>query len=495
MLKQGLHQKLLQKLSPQQIQFIKLLQIPTIELEGRIKQELEDNPALAEGNESAEDDNPYDNENDEADTGPDDPYADEAYDEAEGPDLQELSLEDYLAEEDYRYKLHTPDDPNDERYETPIVQRCSLYDLLEQQIGMLPLSELEFLVARQIIGNIDPDGYFRRPITAIVDELAFRQNLSVREEVVESVLGIVQSLDPPGVGARDLQECLLLQLHRKPQSPLIQLALRIVENYFEELSKKHFDRLADRLSIDDDQLREVYQLITRLNPRPGESESEVKMQYIVPDFILHEEGGQLAIKLNRKNAPELRVSRSYVRMLQELQPAAKDKDTQARETFQFVKAKIDSAQWFIDAIKQRQDTLLKTMVCIANRQKDFFLSQGDDTKLRPMILKDVADEIGMDISTVSRVANSKYVQTDFGIYQLKYFFSEGISTESGEEVSNKEVKRILRELIENEDRKKPLSDDRLTQLLNERGYNIARRTVAKYREQMGLNVARLRKDF
>lgn len=494
MLKQGLHQKLLQKLSPQQIQFIKLLQIPTVELEARIKQELEDNPALAEGMDLTADeqaDANFDREEDE-----NEPEREDSYEE-EGNDVQELSLEDYLAEEDYRYKLHTPDDPNDERYETPIVQRRSLYDMLEQQVGMLPLSDLEFLVARQIIGNIDGDGYFRRPITAIVDELAFRQNLSVKEEIVEGVLGLIQGLDPPGVGARDLQECLLLQLHRKPSTPVTRLALKIVEDYFEELSKKHFDRLADRLGIEDDELREVYQFITRLNPRPGESESEVKMQYVVPDFILTEEEGQLSVKLNRKNAPELRVSRNYVRMLQELQPAAKgkDKDTQARETLQFVKAKIDSAQWFIDAIKQRQETLLKTMVCIAEKQKEFFLHQGDETRLRPMILKDVADEIGMDISTVSRVANSKYVQTDFGIYQLKYFFSEGISTDSGEEVSNKEVKRILRELIEGENKKKPLSDDRLTQLLNEKGYSIARRTVAKYREQMDLPVARLRKEI
>jgi RNA polymerase sigma-54 factor len=501
MLKQGLNLKLLQKLSPQQIQFIKLLQIPTAELEARVKQEIEENPALSEGDVNVEDilSEVDDSKRSKSDVdlenlnthSKDYNLADE------GPDENlELNLEEYIRnEEDYSYKTYMPDDPNEERYEAPIIERHSLYDQLMEQASMLELGELEEIVANQIIGNIDEDGYLRRPLTAIADDLAFRQNLQVEDRLVEQVLLKIQQLEPPGIGARDLQECLLLQLRRKPATDINKIATRIIRDYFEEFTKKHFTKVIDRLNVSDELFKEAYNHILRLNPKPGESESEAKTQYIVPDFILTLENNEdINIKLNRKNAPELRINKNYIRMYRELEESAKNKNKEAKDTLQFVKSKIDSAKWFIDAIRQRQETLLKTMACIANKQKDFFVTEGDETHLKPMILKDVAEEIGMDISTVSRVANSKYVQTDFGIYQLKFFFSERIATDSGEDVSNKEVKKILQDMIEGEDKNKPLSDDKLTAMLNERGYNIARRTVAKYREQLNIAVARLRKQ-
>ncbi len=504
MLRQGLQQKLLQKLSPQQIQFIKLLQVPTAALEARIEQELEENPALLEGDdpESASEQE-FDVQlqqlaaiappNGQAEPSPEAPSAEVSLDEGDG-ERPEISLDQYLEQEDYRYKTQLPDDPNAERFESPIVSSNSLYDKLIAQVQMFELSELDERIAQQIIGSIDEDGYFRRPLVALVDDLAFRQNLAVTEEQVENVLHTVQQLDPAGVGARDLQECLLLQLDRRPRSPEVEIAQRIIMDHFDEFSKKHFDKIIDRLGVDRDDFREAYKEITRLNPKPGESDSEVKTNYIVPDFILTVTGGEIDIKLNRKNAPDLRVSRGYQRMLGELERQAQQPNRDARETLQFVKNRLDAARWFIDAIKQRQVTLLKTMAAIAEKQREFFVNEGDPSSLRPMILKDIADEIGMDISTISRVANSKFVQTDFGIYQLKHFFSEGIATDSGEEVSNKEVKQILKEYIEAESKGKPLSDDKLAELLNAKGYNIARRTVAKYREQMNIPVARLRKE-
>lgn len=487
MLKQGLQQKLLQKLSPQQIQFIKLLQIPTATLEARIKEEMEENPALQDGNQTV----------DEAPSGeeesPEEPTEEAEELEAER-DPYEISLEEYLdTEQDYSYKTQLQDDPNDEHYEAPIVQLRSLYDSLIAQVHLLPLDDTEELIARYIIGNIDEDGYFRRPIQSIVDDLAFRQNVQVAEEQVEGVLNKVQQLEPAGVGARDLQECLLLQLDRKSRTESVELASRLLMDFFDEFTKKHFDRIIERLAVSRDTFRKAYSLITKLNPKPGESESVVKNQYIIPDFILTVDAGEIHIKLNRRNAPQLRVSRNYLRMVQQLEHNGRA-PRESRETLQFVRGKIEAAKWFIDAIRQRQITLLKTMSCIAEKQANFFRSEGDPSQLTPMILKDVADVIGMDISTVSRVANSKYVQTDFGIYQLKYFFSEGITTDSGEEVSNKEVKKILSDFVAAENKRKPLSDDRLAAMLNEKGYNIARRTVAKYREQLNIPVARLRKE-
>jgi RNA polymerase sigma-54 factor len=501
MLRTTITQKQDQRLSPQQIQFIKLLQVPTLSLEARIKEELEENPALQDlastANDEAPSDDPY---GDEMDASPEQAATNELVDEND-PARYEISLEDYIHKLEDRqtdYRTHQPDPTGgEERYEAPIVQLTTMYDSLLHQLALRDLTDRQYRIAEHIIGSIDEDGYFRRSLQAVADELAFRYNLAATEQEVEETLAVIQTLEPAGVGAVDLQQCLLLQLERKPQSPVVSLAETILMDYFEEFTKKHFERILDRTGADPDDFREAYTLITRLNPKPGESETTVKQHYIVPDFILTVQDGQLDIKLNRRNAPELRVSPRYVEMLKSLSDKHKTKrlDSQDQDTLQFVRSKIDSANWFIDAIRQRQATLMRTMMAIADKQRDFFLSEGDETHLRPMVLKDIADEIEMDISTISRVANSKYVQTDFGIFQLKYFFSEGITTDNGEEVSNREVKKILSDLIGAEDKRKPLSDDKLMELLNQKGYNIARRTVAKYREQLNLPVARLRKEL
>jgi RNA polymerase sigma-54 factor len=489
MLKQGLQQKLLQKLSPQQIQFIKLLQIPAASLEARIKEELEENPALLD---AATPESPTD----EAREG--EPSEEEADRQAEQVEegLGDISLDEFLNQEDYAYRTRQAEDPNAEHYEAPIVQRVSLYDELRMQLGMLDLDDTQYLIAEQIIGNIDEDGYLRRPLTSIVDDLAFRYNVSVTDEAVTEVLRQVQKLDPPGIAARDLQECLLLQLLRKPGTPEVLLARQIIADFFEEFSKKHLDKILDRTKADPDVFKEAWVLITRLNPKPGGSSMAASAQVIIPDYLVTVVNGEVEVQLNRKNAPELRVNRSYLRMLQDLDLSGKKALSAAdKETIQFVKQKIEAAKWFIDAMQQRQVTLLRTMMTIIEKQKAFFLNEDDEACLRPMILKDVAEEIGMDISTISRVASSKFVQTDFGIYPLKFFFSEGMTTQSGEEVSTREIKKVLGELIAGEEKRKPLSDDRLTELLQEKGYDIARRTVAKYREQLGIPVARLRKDL
>ncbi len=485
MLKQNLSQKLLQKLSPQQIQFIKLLQIPTAALEVRIKEEIEENPALDDGEINEEENNIPE-------------YGDESKDKSSTDTNEsnenEISMEEYLGEEeDYKYKDYLPDDPNDDRYERPVIQMSTLYDVLLKQIDMFNLTEIEKSIAIQIIGSIDEDGYLRREIEAITDELIFKYSLSVTDEEVEKVVHVVQELDPAGVCARDLQECLELQLRRKTQTPDVKHATAILVECFEEFTKKHFDKIKEKLHYSDEEFKNAYNLITRLNPKPGESTSESTTQFvIIPDFLLNVNDGKIDIKLNRKNAPELRLNKKYLKILADLQN--NEKKEANKEALAFVKNKIESAKWFIDAIKQRQFTLLKTMLCIADKQKEFFLADCDESFLKPMILKDVAEEIEMDISTVSRVANSKYVQTEMDIFPLKFFFSEGIATDSGEEVSNKEVKKMLKEFIDKESKKRPLSDDKLGQMLNKAGYNIARRTIAKYREQLNIPVARLRKE-
>jgi RNA polymerase sigma-54 factor len=381
------------------------------------------------------------------------------------------------------------------RKEMPIMMVESLTDHLNTQLGFLRLDETKETIGKQIIGSIEADGYIRRPLQAIVNDLAFTQGVYTSIEEVEEVLRAIQTFDPAGIAARDLKECLLLQLDRKPQSePRIQDAIRIVDEYFEEFSKKHYEKIQKRLNISDEAMKEAISLITKLNPKPGASDDDSSVtQFLMPDFILTNNNGKLEIFLNSKNAPELRVSTSFHEMLETYDKSDKNNKS-IKETVTFIKQKLDSAKWFIDAIKQRQQTLLKTMQAIVDYQKEFFLS-GDESKLKPMILKDIANEIEMDISTVSRVASSKSVQTEFGLYLLKYFFSEGISTESGEDASSREVKNILKELIENEPKKSPLSDDKLEKYLNEKGYNIARRTVAKYREQLNIPVARLRKQL
>ncbi len=490
MLKQNLQQKLLQKLSPQQIQFIKLLQVPTVSLDTRIKEELEENPAL-EDISLADMSDPVE---DYPDKDPDDDFKGDD----NSDNFDEFNVDDYLQDDninDYGSKYDSNDDEEDKK-ELPIAVNHTFFENLQAQLDLIPLEDKEYLIAQQIIGSLDDDGYLRRPIPSLVDDLAFSQNVIAEDEEAEEMLKVIQNFDPPGVGARDLQECLLIQLRKKDTSiKTIQIAIDIVENHLDEFTKKHYDRLEKSLNLNSEELRDVVNEILKLNPKPGDSGvSNMKQMQVIPDFHIAKNDGVLTLTLNSKNAPELRVSKSYQEMFQHYEKSA-DKDKKLKEAVHFVKQKLDSAKWFIDAIKQRQQTLLKTMNAIMHYQYEYFLSDGDERYLKPMILKDIADKIGMDISTVSRVANSKYVQTEFGTYLLKSFFSEAIQTESGEEVSNKEVKKILEECIGNEEKRKPLADEKLTEILKEKGYNIARRTVAKYREQMGIPVARLRKEL
>lgn len=486
MQKLGLSQSLHQKLSPQQIQFIKLLQIPTAELDARVEEELEMNPVLEEGKDEVFDE--YD--------APEDDYTEEPEDSFDDGMTDDLNVDDYVKSEDEAsYKTQGDTGGDEEDRTLPIATLSNLTDSLMAQLGFENLSEKQILIGQQIVGSIDEDGYMRRDLAAIMNDLAFSQNLEVTLAEVDAVLRIVQTFDPAGIAARDLQECLLLQLDRKDhENPAVTLATRITDDYFEEFTKKHYEKIQKRLEVSDAEMKAAIQLITRLNPKPGGSASgDVRTQYLMPDFLLTNTNGRLDLTLNSRNAPELRISRSYSEMLQAYDKSDK-KDKSVRETVSFVKQKLDAAKWFIDAIKQRQQTLLRTMNAIVQFQYEFFL-EGEENKLKPMILKDIAHAIDMDISTVSRVANSKAVQTEFGIYPLKYFFSEGIATETGEDVSSREVKGILKELIGNEEKRNPLSDDKLEKMLNERGYNIARRTVAKYREQLNIPVARLRKEL
>ncbi len=483
MQKLSLTQSLQQKLSPQQIQFIKLLQVPTAELDARIEEELEVNPALEEGKEEKETDETLDD------------YESDEYETAENePDT---NLDEYLQDDYAGYKMQGDGrSPDEEERESPLSFGSTLHEQLISQLGYLKLDEGEELLGKQLIGSIDSDGYIRRGLDAIVNDLAFSQSVETDEEELESILFRIQNFDPPGIGARNLQECLSLQLDRKDlESEEVGIAKKIIDSCFNEFSKKHYEKIAKKLGIEDEELlRESIYLITKLNPKPGGTGDEiVKTQYIIPDFILVNNNEKLELSLNSKNAPLLKVSRSYSEMLTAYDKSDK-KDKKLKETVTFIKQKLDSAKWFIDAIRQRQQTLLNTMQAIIDFQYDYFL-EGDESKLKPMILKDIADKIQMDISTVSRVASSKSVQTDFGVFPLKYFFSEGIATESGEDVSSREVKNKLKEIIDGEDKSKPLSDEKLEKGLKELGYNIARRTVAKYREQLNIPVARLRKEL
>ena len=494
MLKQSLNHKLLHKLSPQQIQFIKLLQIPTALLEQRVKQELEENPALEEGNLEEKDEYEKLLEDKFGDDDAEDDKEDEYAEKEDDFDVSEYL--DY--DETPDYKLGTSNynaDDEQDSYQAPVTVSTSFYDRMVTQLHMLELEEEDYKIAEQIIGSLDQSGYLRRSQVSLVDDLAFSQNVIAEEEDVVRLLKMVQRFDPPGVGARTLKECLLLQLYRKePKTDAITLAIDIVENHFDEYSKKHYNKLIKHLKVDLDSVKLAHEEILKLNPKPGNTAADnSKTMQIIPDFVIYNEEGELKLKLNARNAPELRVSSSYKEMLSQYKEQKK-KDKKLRETLTFVKQKLDSAKWFIDAVRQRQHTLLITMQCIMNLQNDFFRS-GDEVKLRPMILKDIAEEVGLDISTISRVANSKYVQTEFGTFLLKSFFSEGIKTESGEDASSKEVKQILKNWVNQENKQKPLSDDKLAVYLNNKGYSIARRTVAKYREQLGIPVARLRKQL
>lgn len=495
MLKQSLHQKLLQKLSPQQIQLMKLLQLPTVALEQRIKEELETNPALEEGPETEEEER-KDEEDDEG-LFEDSADGDEEKEKETTKDKDDdFALDDYMDEDEgysYRERVNNSS-PDDERREMPLSQGPGFHDQLLTQLGLQPLDDHHYQVGSYLIGNIDEDGYLRRDLGSIVDDIAFSLNISTTEQELQELLEVIQSFDPAGVGARDLQECLLLQLQRKsPKTAEVVLAMRVVQEHMEEFSKKHYDKIARRLAIEDESLKRVIREITNLNPKPGNAsdDSSRGTQDVVPDFIISNNDGKLELTLNDRNMPELRVSGMYGQMLSEY---ARSKDKSSKEAVTFIKQKIDSAKWFMDALRQRQQTLLLTMQTIMEYQYEYFL-EGDETKLRPMILKDIADRVGLDISTVSRVANSKYVQTQFGTFLLKTFFSESLSTDSGEEVSTREVKKILSDCIGAEDKRKPLTDDRLAKILKDKGYNIARRTVAKYREQLDIPVARLRKEL
>lgn len=494
-LSQSLQQKLLQKLSPQQIQLMKLLQVPTANLEERIKEEMEENPALELEEEKFDE---YEEGNDEFSEN-----GEEEYDEPDGSEdeYDNLDISEYVKEgdddiADYRLRDDNYSGDDDDKKTLPYKTETSFYETLLNQLGMLKLDQREHKIAEQIVGSIDEDGYLRRDTTAIVDDLAFRQNINTTEEEIEAIIKRIQQFDPPGVAARDLQECLLIQLQRQQdEGKDVSIAIKAISKYFDEFTKKHYEKIQRGLDLNDDELKDVMQQIIRLNPKPGGNVGEINKaeSYVVPDFFIINNGGKLELTLNSRNAPELRISEGYRDMLKDYDRGTK-KDKRQKEAVLFIKQKIDSAKWFIDAIKQRQNTLLDTMTAIMNHQHDFFLT-GDETNLKPMILKDIAEKTGLDISTVSRVANSKFVQTEFGTYRLKFFFSESLSTESGEEVSTREVKKILSDLIDAENKKKPLSDEHLTELLQEKGYNIARRTVAKYREQLNIPVARLRKEL
>ncbi len=481
--KLSLQQKLLQKLSPQQIQVIKLLEIPTLQLEQRIKKELEENPVL-----ELESDNPVSLEDEDVS---------EDADVEKDVDNDEFTFDDYYAaDEDIpSYKLNTNNFSKDDKYvELPFSIGTTFHEFLYEQLSLVTLTEEEKELAEYIIGNIDDDGYLRRNLMSISDDLAFNMNMDVSEEVLLKILLEIQKFDPPGIGARNLRECLTIQLKRK-NSKNLQLAKEIITDFFPEFTKKHYTKIQSKLELTNEELKQGIEQILKLNPKPGSSYSNPlnkSNQHIVPDFILDNEDGELNLSLNQRNVPNLIINDTYLGMLHAMGENHKNKNN--KEAFLFVKQKLDSAKWFIDAIQQRQTTLLLTMSEIINYQKGYF-QDGDETKLRPMILKDIAKRTNLDISTISRVSNSKYIQTHFGIYPLKYFFSEGLQKDDGEEVSTREIKMILHECIDNESKDKPLTDEKLAQILKEKTYNVARRTVAKYREQLGIPVARLRKEL
>jgi len=482
MLKQQLQQKLQQKLSPAQIQVIKMLEVPTLELEERIRQEIEENPALEEGAETNDDE------------------FDEDFNNEDGGNNDDFDIDDYVADDDIPdYKLKVNNSSKDDKHEDiPFSAGMTFHENLMDQLGLLQLSEHDHQLAEYVIGNIDEEGYLRRTPESMVDDIVFQSGIQTTDDEMYRVVSLIQKFDPAGVGATTLQECLLLQLERKTQTTEIKQAIKIIVDYFEEFSKKHYDKITKALNIDEEQLKKIIAEIVKLNPKPGNSWGgnilEKSMSAIVPDFILENDENQLTVHLNNSNIPELRVNNTYNEMFQDYASNKKNQTREMKDAVMFVKQKIDAARWFIDAIKQRQQTLLTTMIAIVNFQREFFI-EGDDTYLRPMILKDIADITGYDISTISRVSNSKYIQTEFGIFPVKYFFSESMTNDSGEEVSTREIKKILQDCIDNEDKRKPLNDDALAEVLKEKGYLIARRTVAKYREQLNIAVARLRKEI
>ena len=475
-MKQYLKLKLSQKLSPQQIQLMKLIQLPTLDFEQKIQREIEENPALEQG-QNSNDDNQEENHDDYSDT-------------------DDINIDDYLNYDDTpSYKLNSNNSGRAEEKNIPISVGISFTQHLLSQLKPISLSQKKMKIAEFLVGSIDESGYIRLERDEIVDDLAFTQNLFISKDELDDVLKIVQEFDPPGVGALNLKDCLIIQLRRKKRNEYVDLAIEIIENSFEQFSKKHFEKLMSKYSIDEPQLKEVITLISKLNPKPGGSyEGGGKpIEQVIPDFKISIENNELNLDLNYRNSPVLNISRDYDEMLKGYK-LEKNKSKSQKEAIQFIKQKLDSAKWFIDAVKQRQQTLIITMQAIMNYQKEYFLS-GDERKMKPMILKDIANEIDMDISTISRVANSKYVDTPYGTKLLKEFFSESMTTTSGEEISTIEIKKILEKIISDENKRKPETDEKLVKILNEKGYKIARRTVAKYREQLNIPVARLRKEI
>ncbi|WP_454954634.1 RNA polymerase factor sigma-54 [Capnocytophaga gingivalis] len=491
MLKQQLQLKLTQKLSPQQIQLMKLVQLPTVAFEQRVKEELDENPALE----------PSDNENWDEEEDYEDPFdiGEEAYEDSQIIQADAINVDEYLSDDEIPdYRLYSNSYNNsDEEYGLPYREELSFHQYLLDQLSTFRLDDRQHDIAEFLIGSINDNGYIRRSMRDIADDLAFTQNLYTTEEEVERVLKtVIFQMEPAGIGARNLQECLIIQLKHKPQTAITELAIRILEENFDLFSKKHYDKLTQRYDISEEYLKEVVQEIEKLNPKPGSSYSEggKYSEQIVPDFTITVNDGQLELSLNGRNTPQLHISQEYTEMFKTYRDSAEKDKQKQKEAVEFIKQKLDAAKWFIDAIKQRQNTLLVTMNAIMLHQKEYFLT-GDETKIKPLILKDIAESIGMDISTVSRVANSKFVSTPYGTKPVKAFFSEAIKNDEGEDISTHEVKKILQTIIEGEDKRKPYTDDKLMELLKQEGYPIARRTIAKYREQLDIPVARLRKEL
>jgi len=479
MLKQQLQLKLQQRLSPAQIQVIKMLEIPTLELEERIRQEIEENPALEEGVEKSDDSDEQDDFNEDFDTN-------------DTPDFEEYMADDDIPD----YKLIANNSSRDDKHEDiPFSAGLTFHEFLSDQVGLLQLTDRERSLMDYIIGNIDEEGYLRRSPESMVDDIVFQAGVETTDEEMKRLVREVQQFDPAGVGAINLQECLILQLERREQTPDVINARKIITNFFEEFSKKHYDRIIRAMAITEVELKEALNQIVKLNPKPGNAWSgnvlEKTFSAIVPDFIIENDEGTLTVQLNNSNVPELRVSSTYNEMFRDFTSNKENQSREMKDAVMFAKQKIDAARWFIDAIKQRQQTLIATMTAIVNYQREFFI-EGDETYLKPMVLKDIADITGYDISTISRVSSSKYAQTEFGIFPVKFFFSETMLNDSGEEISTREIKKIMLECIDEEDKRAPINDDKLAEVLKEKGYNIARRTVAKYREQLNIPVARLR---
>ena len=487
MLKQFLNLKLSQKLSPQQIQLMKLIQLPTQAFEQRLKEEMNENPALEGGNEDEYEKDEFESEE----------YDD--YDEFEGDriEAEDINIDEYLSNDEtpeYKTQINNYSDDDDDR-ESPLAAPVSFHQDLINQLNTFILNDEEREIAEFLVGSIDDMGYIRRSVPDMVDDMAFTQGIYTDEKTVEKILHIVHELEPSGVGARDLQECLLLQLKHKTPTESVDLATDIIENQFEAFTKKHYDKLLQKYGVSNEQLKKAIHEVEKLNPKPGGSftGNNKITENVVPDFAIRIVDDELELTLNGRNAPSLHVSKDYQEMMQTYKDS-RDKSNAQKDAVQFIKQKLDSAKWFIDAIKQRQETLFVTMNAIMHYQQEFFL-EGDETKLKPMILKDIADMVGLDISTVSRVANSKYVETPYGTKLIKEFFSEAMKNDQGEDVSTLEIKKILQNVIEEEDKQKPLPDDQLADILKEKGYPIARRTIAKYREQLDIPVARMRKKM